>query len=127
MEYKEKLRYFFEGLEMENIDSLMEKSPIELKFIGSVMASRIKDIEMLKFFNGCIGAEEKNAVFVIWSTFRDEDDLLRIEKFETIKEAEIRIKQLLLQFKNENTFDIKKVIIGKEVEIKEIVTIELIV
>ena len=41
-----KFRAFLEGLEMENIDKLMQKTPVELKLIGSVIAGRIKDLKI---------------------------------------------------------------------------------
>ena len=41
-----KFRAFLEGLEMEKIDELMQKTPVELKLIGSVMANRIKSLKL---------------------------------------------------------------------------------
>lgn len=43
--WKMKLQYFFEGLQMENIEELMEKPPIALKFIGSVMANELDKLK----------------------------------------------------------------------------------
>ena len=43
--WRTKLQYFFEGLQMENIDELMDKPPIALKFIGSGMASEMEKLK----------------------------------------------------------------------------------
>jgi len=46
-EVESKFRAFLEGLEMENIDELMQKTPVELKLVGAVMASRMKDLKIV--------------------------------------------------------------------------------
>ncbi len=43
--WKMKLQYFFEGLQMENIEELMDKPPVALKFLGSVMASEMDKLK----------------------------------------------------------------------------------
>lgn len=43
--WKMKLQYFFEGLQMDNIEELMDKPPVALKFIGSVMASEMAKLK----------------------------------------------------------------------------------
>jgi len=43
--WRTKLQYFLEGLQMENIDEVMDKPPIALKFIGSVMASEMEKLK----------------------------------------------------------------------------------
>lgn len=45
--WRTKLQYFFEGLQMENIDELMDKPPIALKLIGSVMAGEIDKLKTI--------------------------------------------------------------------------------
>ncbi|AGO47639.1 hypothetical protein Phi17218_106 [Cellulophaga phage phi17:2_18] len=40
--YKKKLKAFLEGLEMQDIDSLLEKDESAFKFLGEVMAVRVK-------------------------------------------------------------------------------------
>lgn len=42
--FKEKLRAFCEGLEMENIDKLLSGTSSDFRLIGQVMAQRIKDV-----------------------------------------------------------------------------------
>ena len=41
--YKEKLRAFCEGLEMQDIDKLLTGSIADFKRIGEIMAERIKE------------------------------------------------------------------------------------
>ena len=55
--WKTKLQYFFEGLQMDNIDELMEKPPIALRFIGSVMAG---EIDKLKTVTRSFGRNQPN-------------------------------------------------------------------
>jgi hypothetical protein len=43
--WRTKLQYFFEGLQMDNIDELMDKPPLALRFIGSVMAGEIDKLK----------------------------------------------------------------------------------
>jgi hypothetical protein len=43
--WKEKLRAFCEGLEVENVDMLLERGEVgDFRFLGQVMAQRIKDV-----------------------------------------------------------------------------------
>jgi len=43
--WKEKLRAFCEGLEVENVDMLLERGEVvDFRVLGQVMAQRIKDV-----------------------------------------------------------------------------------
>ncbi|HMA78919.1 MAG TPA: hypothetical protein VKP88_07385 [Candidatus Paceibacterota bacterium] len=43
--WKEKLRAFCEGLEVENVDILLERGEVvDFRVLGQVMAQRIKDV-----------------------------------------------------------------------------------
>ena len=44
-----KFRAFLEGLEVKKIDELMEKTPTEIKLIGSAMANKIKKLNLMIF------------------------------------------------------------------------------
>jgi len=54
-----RFRAFLEGLEMENIEELMRKTPVELKLVGSVMANRIKSLKLSALRQGDQVYDEK--------------------------------------------------------------------